>query len=189
MLPTPYDHAEIWEIPPIVRLTDEQSYYVGELFFAVRRVIEGGASLEAEEVQILGQGEFFWPKDPGQPVLISRSYAPTNFRVPGINVRFERNHQDEPWKTVQMAVRPRNFPEGVYDMHLPPAFFADFLLKRVAKEQRPDERLDNPVVFYFEHRRRPDITLQVEARSDVAAMVDPYPSSFHALQISRNSAM
>lgn len=42
-----------------------------------------------------------------------------------------------------------------------------------------------PVVFYFEHKIIKNFVLKVEARDDVSSVRDSFPSSFHALVLTR----
>jgi hypothetical protein len=173
-------------MPIIVELTDEQRAYAIEVLSAVTKVIEGATDLNVEEEKILGEGQFFWPKDPTKPVKLAKSYFGENFRMGGISLRFERASEHSPWAKAGLAIHPRNFPLGVFSMHLPPSVFDNFRLTKVTREQRPDESIRDPIVFYFEHKRVRGLTLKVESREDVVHVDDTYPSSFHAIQLMRS---
>jgi hypothetical protein len=103
----------------------------------------------------------------------------------GIAARIERKSQSSSWVKAGLTVHPRNFPKGVYDMQLPPEVFNDFELKKVAKEERQNERIKQPVVFYFEHKKIKHLSLKIAARDDVAQVADRFPSSFHMIEIVR----
>jgi hypothetical protein len=181
----PYDNAENWQIPTIVALNDVQRSYVSEVLSALIRVIGEVSSLESEEKRTLGCGQFYWPKNPGEPIQVSKSYFGRDFRMSGIAARIERKSQSSSWVKAGLAVRPRNFPKGVYDMQLPPEVFNDFELKKVAQEEQQNERIKQPVVFYFEHKKIKHLSLKIAARDDVAQVADRFPSSFHMIEIVR----
>lgn len=184
---TSYDDAEIEDIPAVVQFNDEQRKYVIELLSAVLRVIEGTSDLESEESKIFGEGKFYWPKDPTKPIKTERYYTHDNFRMRGISLWLDRKDERSKWKKARLTVPPRNFPQGVYDMGLPSSIFRDFQLMKSVQETRKDESIYKPVVFYFSHKEIRDLTLKVEARSDVASVDTPYPSTFHRIEITRGS--
>lgn len=72
-------------------------------------------------------------------------------------------------------------------MGLPVSVFKDFQLVESVQETRPDESIYKPLVFYFSHKTLRDLTLQVDARSDVVSVRAPYPSTFHGIGIMRGS--
>lgn len=182
-----YDNVENQNLPGVVPFNDEQRKYVLELLSAMLRVIEGTSDLDSEESNIFGEGEFFWPKDPVKPVKTFRYYTFENFRVGGITLSFERRDEHSRWQRTSIAIEPRNFPIGVYGMNLPTSVFRDFQLIKSVQETRPNESIYKPVVFYFSHRTIRDLTLKVEARSDVASDGASYPSTFHAIEITQGS--
>jgi hypothetical protein len=184
----PYDGADIQSIPAKVQLTDEQRSYLVDLVAAVMRIIEGTTPLEAEEERLLGKGQFFWPKNPTIPPKTSKSYFGSSFRMHGISLRFERKSETSDWVKAGLAIHARNFPRGAYIMHIPKKVFDEFSLVKAMHEPRPDESIENPIVFYFSHKRLPGVTLKVESRGDLVSVGDPYPSSFHALEITRDPA-
>ena len=152
---------------------------------ALTRVTAGSSSLEAGEKQILGCGQFFWPKNPGEPIRVSKSYFGENFRMAGIAARVQRKSESSPWTKAGLTVHPRNFPRGVYDMRLRPELFRDFELKKVTQEDRSDRRIRKPILFYFEHKKIKDFRLRIEARDDVSSVDDLFPSSFHMVEMTR----
>jgi hypothetical protein len=184
---TRYDHVDILQIPEVIPFGAEQREYIIELFSAIRRVVEGHSKLEDEERTVLGGGRFFWPKDPVKEVMVERYYLPDEFRMHGISLQLMRADQYAPWTEAQMTLYPRNFPKGAYDMQLPSTLFDDFLLEKVVQEDRPDERVKKPVVFYFTHKSLLDVHLRVESRRDLVHVDSKFPSSFHALNIVRQT--
>lgn len=182
---TSYDNTENEDLPGVIPFSDDQRKYVIEMLSAMLRVIEGTSDLGSEENMIFGDGKFFWPKDPAKPIKTSRYYLEENFRLSGITLSFERKDANSRWQRVDLAIEPRNFPIGVYDMGLPASVFRDFQLIRSAQETRPNESIHKPVVFYFSHKAIPDLTIKVEARSDLTSVDDPYPRTFHGLEIVR----
>jgi hypothetical protein len=181
----PYDNLENWQIPSIVTLNDVQRSYVSEVLSALVRIVGGVSSLESEERNTLGCGQFYWPKDPVEPVRVSKSYFGKDFRMAGIAARLDRKTESSSWVKAGLTVRPRNFPTGVYDMQLRSDVFKDFELKKVAKEERQNERIKQALVFYLEHKTIKHLTLKIVARDDVAQAVNPFPSSFHMIEIVR----
>lgn len=180
-----YDEVETWEIPAVVPLTDEERIYIIEILSAFIRIIEGTSSLEQEEEQVLGRGQFYWPKNPEEPVKLSKSYFGNNFRMFGIAARISRENVGAPWKKAGVTVHPQNFPKGVYSMQLPASFFSNFELLAVTQEERDGQVISSPIVFRFKHKKIQDIELRVEGRVDVINARDPFPTSFHFLEISR----
>lgn len=182
----PEGELDSWKIPAIVPFNDEQRLYVSEVLAAMVSVITDSSRLEIEEKKILGPGRFRWPKNPDEPVKTLKSYLATNFRMAGIAASLQRKSENAPWSKAGLTVHPRNFPTGVYMMKLPSSVFKNFDLKKVIQEEREDERVKKPIVFYFEHKDVRGFTLRVEARADVASEHDSFPSSFHAIVITRD---
>lgn len=181
----PFDNLESWKIPAIVPINDEQRAYVSEVMLALIRVVGEGSSLEAEEERVLGCGQFFWPKNPDEPIKVSKSYFGEHFRMSGIAARLERKGENLPWTKAGLTFHPRNFPRGVYEMKLPRETFKDFDLKEVTQEDRSGKRIQKPIVFLFEHKKIKHFRMKIEARDDVASVGDPWPSSFHLIEMTR----
>jgi hypothetical protein len=182
-----YDDSEIRDMPAVAQLNEEQRIYILELLSAIFRLLEGTSDIQSEENTIFGEGKFYWPKDPEKPIKTERYYTHENFRMRGISLWIERKNVGGNWKKASLTVIPRNFPHGVYDMSLPASTFLEFELIKTVHEKRKDESIDNPVVFYFSHRKIRDMRLKIEARSDVVSVEEPYPRSFHHIQITRSS--
>lgn len=186
-IPVLYEDVDSREIPAVIPLNDEQRGYLIEVLSAMIRVIDGSSSLEEEEEIVFGAGRFYWPKNPDEPIRLSKSYVDGSFRMPGLAARVSRESESAPWTRFGLSVRPRNFPRGVYSMQLPSSFFHDFQLQKVVQEEREFQSIRNLVVFYFKHKRLNDISLKMEAREDVVTTSDSFPSSFYALQLLRES--
>lgn len=184
---TAYENAESWKIPAVIPLNDIQRSYVSEVFRALTEVIIDASSLPVHEKRILGCGQFYWPKNPDEPVMVSKSYFGGHFRMAGIAARLKRNSESAPWTEASLTVHPRNFPRGVYDMKLPAEVFRDFDLKEIREEDRGNERMKKAIVFYFEHKRIKKFVLRVDAREDVASARDSFPSSFYAILMTRGA--
>lgn len=184
---TLYDDVESYKIPAVVPLNDEQRLYLQEILAAMMRVMEQSSSLETEEQKILGIGKFRWPKNPSEPIKTLKSFRGENFRMKGISATFMRESEMTPWRKAGLTVHPRNFPAGVYSMNLPRTIFADFRLKSVEQEHREEERIKDPLVFYFVHKKIENFSLRIEARADVAKTEEHFPSSFHAIVMLRGS--
>lgn len=184
---SPYEEGESWEIPVVIPLSDEQRSYLIEILSAMIRVIGGSSSLESEEERLLGVGQFYWPKNPDEPIKVSKSYFGDNFRMRGIGATLTRKNEGEPWSKADVVIRPRNFPRGVYAMQLPSIFFSEFELQNVKQEERNDERIRNPVVFYYKHKKINNFYLKVEGREDMVNVKDLFPSSFHVIEMLRET--
>lgn len=182
-----YDNVENEQLPRIVPFNDEQQKYIIELVSAMLRVIKGTSDLELEENKTFGMGKYFWPKDPTKPTKTLRYYTYDNFQVRGIKLSFERKDERSNWQRAGLGVHPRNFPTGVYDMRLPPSVFQEFQLVKSVQETRPEESIYKPIVFYFSHKVIPGLTLKVEVRSDLTSLSEPYPRTFHGIEIARSS--
>ena len=184
-IPMPYEDTESWSLPAVIPLNDEQRFYIIDIVSSLIRVVEGVSSLEQEEKQVLGNGQFHWPKNPDGPVRLSRSYFGKNFRMTGIAVRISRENESSAWLKAGVSIYPRNFPRSVYSMQLPAQVFKDFGLVRVEHEQRSEQRLTKPIVFYLGHKRATNLQIKVEVRDDMVAANDSYPKSFHYFEVSR----
>lgn len=182
----PHEDVDSWRIPTIVTFNDEQRLYVSEVLAAMVRIMAESSTLEVEEERILGLGKFRWPKNPNEPVMILKSYPGENFRMRGITASFRRISENAPWSKAGLTVHPRNFPDGVYAMGLPSALFDGFALRKVVQEDRKEERIKNPIVFYLEHKKIANFTLKVEARADVASIENSFPPTFHAIVMARD---
>jgi len=181
----PFDNLESWKIPDVVSLNDEQRAYVSQVVLALIAVVGEGFSLVAEEERVLGCGQFFWPKNPDEPIRVSKSYFGEHFRMSGIAARLQRKSESLPWTKAGLTVHRRNFPRGVYEMKLPRETFKDFDLKEVTQEDRYDQRIQKPIVFIFEHKKIKNFRMKIEARDDVASVGDSWPSSFHLIEMTR----
>lgn len=184
-IPMPFEFIDSWNLPEVIPLTDEQRVYIIDILSALIRVVEGVSSLEQEEKQVLGIGQFHWPKNPDEPVRLSKSYFGENFRVSGIAARISRENESSPWLKAGVSIYPRNFPRSVYSMQLPAQVFKDFELVIVEHEQRSEQRLAKPAVFYLRHKRMENLQIKVEVRDDMVTAKDSYPRSFHYFEVSR----
>lgn len=184
---TIYDNIDNDDLPAIVPFNDKQREYIIELLSAVLRVIEGVSDLHSEEKKIFGEGKYFWPKDPNKPVRALRYYTDENFLVHGITLSFERKDELDNWKVAGLALQPRNFPRGVYEIGLPQSFFADFQLVKAAQETREGESISRPIVFYFSHKTIRGLTLKIETRPDVTRVNDRFPSTFYVIEITQGA--
>lgn len=185
LIPNPYEDMDLWKMPAVVPLSEKQTLYLSEVILGMERVIAGSSPLEVEEQRIFGAGQFFWPKDPNAPIRASKSYYGRNFRIAGMAARFQRKSEAEPWSKAGLTVRPSNFPDGVYMMQLPSSVFEDFTLQKVTQENRKGEEVKNTLLFYFEHKKIKQFSLKVEVRDDVENIQNHFPSSFHALEMTR----
>lgn len=181
-----YDKINVMEIPAIVEMNDEQRLYLMELVSSIRSVIAGSSTLEVEEQEILGKGDFHWPKDPKKPVMVSKFYPVNNFKIRRINITIDRQSSSTQWNKAGISITPPNFPIGVFSMKLPERFFDDYILKHAFIENRPNENIENPVIFIFILKNNKNMFLTIEARSDVASLTDAYPKSFHLLWLEKN---
>lgn len=152
------------------------------LIRAMVRVITKQNPLEREEA-VLGSGIDHVPKSAG-PVLLR--YYRTEVGIDSVEVRFERKDGNQAWSLSSFAIRPFNFPRGVYSMELPSAFFDGFDLETRFVDERPKESVKRVNVFrYRSNDRGFNVQLDFEARSDVASLDAQYPRSFHRLTIRR----
>jgi len=184
-IPMPFEDIDSWNLPEMIPLTDEQRVYIIDILSALMRVVEGVSSLEQEEEQVLGTGQFYWPKNPDEPVKLSKSYFGENFRMSGIAAKISRENESSPWLKAGLSIYPRNFPRSVYSMQLPAQVFKDFELVIVKHEQRSEQRLTKPAVFYLRHKRVKNLQIKVEVRGDMVTAKDSYPRSFHYFEVSR----
>jgi hypothetical protein len=178
-----YDNADIARIPTEVEMNREQIEYIEKILRSVRSVIDGSSTLEAEEKEILGEGEFFWPKDPKKPAMLSKSYISSNFRMQGIYLKFSRESAETPWSKAGISLTPRNYPMGVFIFSMPEGFFQEFKLTNVERQERLNERLVDITVFTFESKDNKNISMIFEARSDIVSITDKYPRNFHLLWV------
>lgn len=180
-----YDDKDVLEIPSIVDMSEEERSYLMKLVSSVRSVIDTNSKLEIEESEILGEGNFFWPKDPQAPVMRSKFYHEKNFRMRGIQINMSREDSSGTWNKAWISVTPRNFPIGVFSMNIPEQFFEDYILVRSEQEKRPEYRIEDPIIFVFALKSDRRVSMRLEARSDVANIADAYPKSFHLLLFER----
>lgn len=173
------------QIPAISKMSDEQRDYVIEILAATKRVIEGRTSLEKEEKETLGEGQYFWPKDPAAPVKRLKSFLPENFRMKGISLSFGRVAEGLRWNSANLFIHPRNFPNGVYQMNLPEGTFADYKLEKAELSLRADEPVKRVNVFQYINKNDNSIKMVIETHEDVASLKEMYPSSFHAIQFQK----
>ena len=184
-IPNKYDDKGILEIPSIVEMNDEQRLYLIKLLSSIRSVIDTSSTLEIEESRILGEGSFFWPKDPQKPVMLLKFYSGENFQIRGTRLQISREDTSQIWNRAGISVAPPNFPIGVFSMNLPEQFFEDYILVNSKQENRPEYPIKEPIVFFFSLKNNNKIFMKLEARSDVANVADAYPKSFHALWFER----
>ncbi|WP_137172677.1 hypothetical protein [Massilia sp. HP4] len=184
-IPNKYDDKNILEIPSIVEMNDDQRSYLIKLLSSIRSVIDTSSTLEIEESKILGEGDFFWPKDPQKPVMRSKFYSAENFQIRGTRLQISREDISQTWNKAGISVTPQNFPIGVFSMNLPEQFYNDYVLVHSEQENRPEHGIKDPIVFVFAHRTDKKFFMKLEARRDVANVADAFPKSFHALWFER----
>lgn len=176
LVPGPNDPRD--QIPLSVRSREALT----PLIRAMIRVIAKQSPLEREE-GVFGAGTDHVPKNAG-PVLMR--YYRTEIGSDSVEVRFERRDGNQAWSLSSFAIRPLNFPRGVYAMELPGTFFEGFGLPAKFADERPKESLKRVNVFRYKvDARGASVRLDFEARSDVASLEAPYPQSFHRLTVRR----
>ncbi len=176
---------ELNQMPLVTTMSEEQRQYVGSILAATRRVIEGHSALESEEKKILGEGRYFWPKDPKKPIRVSKYFPAENFKMIGLALGFKRDTATSEWTQASLTVQPRNFPSGQYRMNYPRATFADFQLVRAELIIRHDGLVPRVNVFHYVKKGDEKVTLTVEAHEDVSSLSDKYPSSFHLIKFKK----
>ena len=165
-----------------IPLSIQSSDALTPLIRAMVRVLAKQSPLDREEV-VFGVGTDHVPKSAG-PVLLR--YYRTHVGIDNVEVRFERRDGNQVWSLSSFAIRPLNFPRGVYVMELPTTFFDGFDLQTKFVDERPKESLKRVNVFRYRFSDRGiDLQLDFEARSDVAKLEAQYPRSFHRLTIRR----
>lgn len=176
LVPSPDDPRD--QIPISIRSREALT----PLMRAMVRVIAKQSPLEREEA-VFGAGTDHVPKSAG-PVLLR--YYRMEVGLDSVEVRFERLDGNTVWSRSAFAIRPLNFPRGVYAMDLPSTFFDGLSLAARFADERPKESLKRVNVFrYKSSDRGVNVQLDFEARSDVASLEAPYPRSFHRLTIRR----
>lgn len=159
-----YDDENILEIPSIVEMNEDQKSYLMKLLSSIRSVIDNSSTLEIEESKILGEGNFFWPKDPQKPVMRSKFFPSKNFQIRGIRLNISRENNSQIWNKAVISVTPRNFPVGVYSMNLSEKFFDDYTLVHSKQENRPEYQIKDPIVFVFVLKNDKRFLMKLEAR-------------------------
>jgi hypothetical protein len=181
----PNSLLQVDQMPPISPMSDEQLKYVIDIFSATMRVIEGTTTLETEEKNTYGEGQFFWPKDPKAPTKLVKSFLPENFRMTGIALVFGRTTEGSRWRTASFSIHPKNFPNGIYQMNIPKDIFSEYKLIKAELSIRPDEHIKRVNFFHYINKSDGQLVMTIEAHEDVSSLNDIYPSSFHAIQFQK----
>ncbi|MEJ7806305.1 MAG: hypothetical protein WKG03_10350, partial [Telluria sp.] len=168
----PNGSLDVEAIPPISKLNEEQRHYVVEMLGAIQRVVDGTSTLEDEEKLILGEGQFFWPKNPSAPVKVLKSFSPENFRMRGISLSFNRASEGARWTTANFSVQPINFPDGIYKMDLPKEVFKGYRLVKVEPGPPSDGNVMRINLFHFVSIIDQKSVLTVVASADVSSLQD-----------------
>jgi hypothetical protein len=186
LLPPENPHDKNTQIPVSI----EQVTNLKLILKSMTRVISLESKLSQEE-NFLGAGKDHYPKGPG-PILY-RFYDKEISKGNGISIPFKRQSGNDPWFKSNIEVSPKNFPRGVYKMHLQSDFFEDFVLIKSYLEEHPEfpqrqiHSMARENVFEFSVKGSAQkVVLTVRAREDVSNLKDGYPKSFHELEIVRH---
>lgn len=179
---SPYNRIEIQDIPLEIELTDEERKYLVDIFLSLNNIITENSRLEKEERQILGQGKFFWPKNPQTPTHLVKSYNPENFRMTGIALTVKRKSRDSTWNTIQLTAFPRNFPHGAYLISFHNEILKYYDLKKTVSETRINEQIERPTIYYFANKRRRGIIMKIYSQDKAPSDL---PRSFYAIEFEK----
>ena len=165
-----------------IPLPPEKLVYLKSIFPAILRVVSGERSL-AEEEALFGDGVDHWPKNPAPPTL--RYYK--NIPHSGFSISFEKKGGNEFWAKANLAVLPSGYPHTVFRMDLKKDFFSELVFESVRAEVQEYKPIKNVVVFTFKTKNfRNNLKLKFIVRENMVDIKnDQYPSSFHALDVSR----
>jgi hypothetical protein len=166
---------------PIIVLDATQRSYFLSIVSSIERVIGKQTSLDQEEATLLGEGLYYWPKDPTHPVKLSRYYPQENFNLRWLSLSFRRPASTSPWSEAHLTVHPSSFPLQVYDLQVSSDFYKNYNFERAALESRPHRRIEEPRVFYFVHKKLPHVRMRIETSPNVTSADSKYPSAFYSI--------
>ena len=163
-------------------LPPEKLIYLKSIFPAILRVVSGESSLGEEEA-LFGDGVDHWPKNPAPPTL--RYY--NNIPHREFSISFEKKGGEEVWVNSNLTVLPSGYPHTVFRMYLKKEFFSELFFESVRTEAQEHKPIKNVVVFTFRTRNlRNNLKLEFKVRENMVDIKkDQYPSSFHALDVTR----
>ena len=183
----PTDALDLWELPSVVPMTDEQRAYIMALTDMAIRVIQKKTTLEEAENTLFGEGLYHFPKAPG-PVKM-KGFRSENFRMKFIHIVFERTDEKSIWNNAGLEITTKNSPKAEYQMDLPSSFFDRMILEKAVAEERPvngSTPAHKVHIFQF-HTSSNGVKVQLkfETREGLSNLKDKYPKSFHSLEITR----
>jgi hypothetical protein len=181
-----FDQDSTLEQPqtPLMVLDQKQRSHILSIVSAMERVIKNQTTVEHEEKTLLGEGLYYWPKDPTHPIMLVRYYQQENFDVRWMALSFTRRARNSPWARANLTIYPSSFPLQIYDLQISADFFTHYTFERVALEIRPHQRIETPRVFYFVHKTLPHVRMRIETSPDATSPDSKYPSAFYSIVLS-----
>jgi hypothetical protein len=179
---SPYNRVEIEDMPSEIELTDEEKKYLVNIFLSLNNIITENSRLENEERRILGEGKYFWPKNPETPTRLIKSYNPGNFRMTGIALTVKRKSKDSTWDTIQLTAFPRNFPHGAYLLSFHDEILKYYDAKKTVSETRINEQIESPTVYYFANKKNPGIIMKIYSQDKAPSNL---PRRFYAIELKK----
>jgi hypothetical protein len=191
LLAGPLDALDVQQMPVVVPVSDAQTAYVVRVVASLLGVVSGTRKLEEAERELLGQGEFFVPKDRTKPHGVVRLYPQQNFAMSFVSASLTRRHANAAWSAASLTVQPKNAPIGLYQLGLPGTLFEKLRRVSVLLEDRPANGKAPAhrvrVFIYSSLEGEAEVQLTIECREDACSGEAPFPTTFQSLKISRVS--
>lgn len=178
----PYENYEVSALPHIIPLSASQSAYILEIMDAASSVLADTSTLDAQE-PLFGKGDFIWPKDLNKPTEVTKIYNKLKFK--GMQLIFQRTDKHAPWTIVSIAILPRNFPKGNYEINFKDLISKKLNFQEVITQKYPGQSIEKINSFRYLLNNNKKIQYTFFENSEMKNMGDTYPSRFYSLEMKR----
>lgn len=176
------DEMDLESLPNVVTLNRDQTIYVTQVLNSTANVLQNQSTLENEE-KLLGQGNYFWPKNPKQPPELIKLYK--DFQIHGMWIRFERTENNGHWTKATTIITPKNFPKGSYQITLEKSFWPKLILEKSYFKEYPNQSPAKVKLSRYLHEHK---KIQYEFFENAETALDEkYPSRFFSVELTKFS--
>jgi hypothetical protein len=161
--------------------TSQQQHFLNAVHSATR-LLQNTSSLEMEE-KILGNGEFFWPKDPRKPDQIIRFYR--TFDIDGMWLQLKRTEKTLPWTVAIIFATPPNYPYETYQFNLSEQFLAELSFIETKLIEEPDQFPKKVQTYVSLLKSDETVKYEFSQNFNSGLLNERFPKSFFALKIQK----
>lgn len=175
------DDVDISALPKLTVLNGSEVDYFLRIVISADNILLKKSTLDSE-TNLLGQGNFFWPKNPAKPTELIKLYR--DFQIHGMWMRFERVSKSQSWTKASLIITPRNFPDGCYQIKLGQSFWSNLNLKDISVREYAEQ---NPrKIRIYRYVLANNSKIQYEFFEDAELnQANDFPDKFFSINLSK----